>query len=50
MRPPNKDFCLHMAQITFPHNKPLSWTWLFAWGFHEMYVDGWYEDWRPNAA
>jgi hypothetical protein len=45
--PPSKDLCLLMAKITYPRDEKLSWTWLFAWGFHEMYVDGWYEDWKP---
>ena len=48
--PPSKKLCLMMAKINYSRNSALSWTWLFAWGFHEMYVDGWYEDWRPNAA
>jgi hypothetical protein len=47
MPPPNKELCLLMAKITYPRDEKLSWTWLFAWGLHEMYVDGWYEDWKP---
>ena len=45
--PPSKELCLMMAKITYPRDKKLSWTWLFAWGFHEMYVDCWYEDCIP---
>ena len=41
--PPSKELCLLMAKITYPRDEKLSWTWLFAWGFHEAYVDGWYE-------
>jgi len=41
--PPSKDLCLLMAKITYPRDEKLSWTWLFAWGFHDAYVEGWYE-------
>ena len=40
--PPGKGACLMMAKITYPRNQELSWKWLLAWGFYEMYVDGWY--------
>jgi hypothetical protein len=43
MPPPSKNLCLMMAKINYPRDEKLSWTWLFAWGFHEAYVDGWYE-------
>ncbi len=41
--PPSKELCLLMAKITYPRDEKLSWTWLFAWGFHDAYVEGWYE-------
>ena len=43
MPPPSKELCLMMAKINYPRDEKLSWTWLFAWGFHEAYVEGWYE-------
>jgi hypothetical protein len=43
MPPPSKNLCLMMAKINYPRDEKLSWTWLIAWGFHEAYVDGWYE-------
>jgi hypothetical protein len=43
MPPPSKNLCLMMAKINYPRDEKLSWTWLFAWGFHEAYVEGWYE-------
>jgi hypothetical protein len=41
--PPSKELCLMMAKINYPRDEKLSWTWLFAWAFHEAYVEGWYE-------
>jgi hypothetical protein len=43
MPPPSKELCLMMAKINYPRDEKLSWTWLFAWGFHDAYVEGWYE-------
>ena len=43
MPPPSKELCLMMAKVNFPRDEKLSWTWLIACGFHEAYVDGWYE-------
>ena len=42
MPPLSKDACLMMAKITYTRNHELSWKWLLAWGFYEMYVDGWH--------
>jgi hypothetical protein len=43
MPPPSKELCLMMAKINYTRDEKLSWTWLIAWGFHEAYVEGWYE-------
>tara|TARA_R110000868_G_scaffold349442_1_gene610747 strand:+ start:370 stop:561 length:192 start_codon:yes stop_codon:yes gene_type:complete len=45
--PPSKDLCLMMAKVNYPRDEKLSWTWLVAWAFHEMYVEGWYQEWKP---
>ena len=47
MSPPSKNLCLMMAKVNFPRDEKLSWTWLVAWAFHEMYVEGWYQEWKP---
>jgi hypothetical protein len=47
MPPPSKELCLMMAKVNFTRDEKLSWTWLVAWAFHEMYVEGWYQEWKP---
>jgi hypothetical protein len=47
MTPPSKNLCLMMAKVNFTRDEKLSWTWLVAWAFHEMYVEGWYQEWKP---
>tara|TARA_R110000868_G_scaffold7020_5_gene38564 strand:+ start:179 stop:322 length:144 start_codon:yes stop_codon:yes gene_type:complete len=40
--PPGKGACLMMAKITYTRNEELSWKWLLAWGFYDMYEENWY--------
>ena len=48
-KPPSRGMCLWMAQMYWEmrpstaQSRQLSWDFLFAWGFYEMYVEGWYE-------
>lgn len=44
---PSRGMCLLMAQMYWEmprrtaEQTRLSWLYLFAWGFHEMYEEGW---------
>lgn len=44
---PSRGMCLMMAQMYWEMPRRtaaqtrLSWHYLFAWGFHEMYEEGW---------
>ena len=46
-KPPSKELCLEMARSYWectPFHEQRSWEYLIAWGFYEMYVEGWWQE------
>lgn len=41
---PSKELCLRMAEIQHDqHNEKSMWLWLIAYGFYDMYLEGWFQ-------
>lgn len=49
IKPPSRGMCLMLAQLYWEiprrtaAQKRLSWEYLFAWGFYEMYIESWFD-------
>ena len=49
-KPPSQDLCYALAQFYLEEGQTQrSWDYLFCAVFYEMYLDGWFPDYRGQA-